>query len=382
MNNKKIRVLYLGFNRSYTNPTAELILRILGRITDLEYYGPGFSDEISLSKGIDKWFEEQPSYDFIVVDSYILECEKIMTREKPFMGDFLRFHPSLFYQHSLSYQKFFLQHQGKKIFLSNWDIYNISEANIAKLLDSGTYVLEGGISTTNSKEQIEQEYGKPFELGNDNWYHFVNNYKARIISLPHFISASEFDFSPLFMRPHVFNVIGAPYDERKDAKKLLTPAQKRNDLKELIKLKIKQRTIRSMSELYLNQLRTKYFAEISRSKLCFCSGGPWLYPVRKYFEIPGRGSVAIGWKCTGFANLGFIDGVNFIVAPTNAEITKILQKADDSELQRIATKGRSLIWEQHSDVPRADQLSESLHRIAKGTFKGSFWKAGQYLHFS
>lgn len=376
-----MRILYLGFNRSYTNPTAELILRIFGGISDLEYYGPGFSDEISLTKGIDKWFDEQPVYDFIVVDSYILECEKIMSREKPFMGDFLRFQSSLFYKYSLSYQKFFLQYQGRKIFLSNWDIYNISETNISKLLDSGAYVLEGGISTTNSKEQIEQEYGKPFEQGNDNWYHFVNDYKEKIISFPHFISASEFDFSPLYSRPFVFNVIGAPYDERKDAKKLLTSTQKINDLKELIKLKIKQRTIRSMSELYLNQLRTKYFAEISKSKLCFCSGGPWLYPVRKYFEIPGRGSVAIGWKCTGFENLGFIDGINFIVAPTNNEIIEILRNAEDHNLQLIATRGRSLIWDKHSDIPRTKQLSESLHCIIEGTFKGSFWKNGEYQHF-
>lgn len=379
---KKIKILYLGFNRSYTNPTAELILRIFGRIAHLDYYGPGFSDEISLSKGIEKWFNEQPTeYDFIVVDSYILECENIVKRKKPFLGDFLRFEPHLFAKYSLSYQKFFLQHQGRKIFISNWDVYNISEANIAKLLDSDTFVLEGGISTTNPKELIEQEYGKPFELGNDNWYHYVKNHKEKIISFPHLISDNEFDFSPLYARPYAFNVIGAPYDERKDAKRLLTPSQKRNDFKELIKLKIKQRSIRSMSELYLNQLRTKYLGEISRSKLCFCSGSPWLYPVRKYFEIPARGSVAIGWKCTGFENLGFIHGVNFIVAPTNDKIIEVLQQADDNELQTIAINGRSLIWDQHSNVARAEQLSESLQRITEGTFKGSFWKVGQYLHF-
>jgi hypothetical protein len=382
LENNKPRILYLGFNRSYTNPTAELILRILGRVSDFECYGPGFSDETSLVTGIENWIKEQPDFDFLVVDSYVLECENIMTREKPFVGDFLRFDPSLFYKYSLNYQQYFLKHQGSKIFLSNWDIYNITEANISKLINSGTYVLEGGISTTNSKAQIEAAYGKPFKLGNDNWYHFVNNHKDKIISFPHFISSTEFDFSPLYTRQFQFNVVGAPYDERKEAIKLLTQTQKRNNLKEKIKLKIKQRTMgMSMSELFLNEHRSKYFESISKSKLCFCSGGPWLYPVRKYFEIPGRGSVSIGWKCTGFENLGFKDGVNFIVAQNNHDILNIMQRGDDIDLQNIASNGRNLIWEFHSEKPRMEQLSDSLNRIKNNNFKGSFWKDGVYLHY-
>ena len=143
----------------------------------------------------------------------------------------------------------------------------------------------------------------------------------------------------------------------------------------LSKLKRKM-TIRKMV-LY----RSSYFKKITDSQLSYCSGGPLIYPVRKYHEIPARGSVAIGRKCSGFNDLGFLDGVNFLVAHNNIELEASLKKYSLDELQKIADQGRKLIWEKHSDWARREQLMETFKLIFQGKFKGSYWKKGVYKQY-
>ena len=136
-----------------------------------------------------------------------------------------------------------------------------------------------------------------------------------------------------------------------------------------------------MSFKFLLNLRNNYLELISNSILCYCSGGPWLYPVRKYFEIPARGAVPVGWYCTGFENLGFKNEKNFIIAKTNKEITDIPKKYTIDELQSIAFAARNLVWKKHSDWARIIQLSESINLIIKNSFNGSYWENGNYKHY-
>jgi hypothetical protein len=380
MNHKKIKLLYIGFNRSYINPTAELYLRVLGQICDLKYYGPGFSDNFELDAGIDKWINDQEPFDFITIDSYILECDSIVQRKKPFAADFIRFNVDLFYKYSKSYMSFFLNYKGNKIFIANFDTYSVEKTVIDRIILSDSFVIDGGISSNKPKLLVESIYGESC-IGNDNWYNFVNTFKHKIITLPHFISSSEFDFSPLQKRKYNFNVIGAPYQERKSAYNFLPIYLKLKKIINIYKNGFLFRLNSSLTENRLQLIRNQYFQGISNSKLCYCSGGPWMSPVRKYFEIPARGSVAIGMKCNGFDDFGFVNGVNFIEAKTNTDISKILSNIDILELQKIANAGRDLVWEFHSDFARVKQLNESLTLIKNNNFKGSYWHFGKYLHY-
>ena len=380
MLSKKINLLYLGFNRSYINLTAELYLRILGQICNLTYYGPGFSDNSALEVGIDRWLSKQQPFDFIIIDSYILECDNILNRKFPFCGDFIRFKPDLFFKYSKSYQSFFLNYKGAKIFIANFDTYSVQENIIDKLISSESYVIDGGISSNRPKSLIEFEYGKSCS-GNDNWFNFVNTNKQKIITLPHSISSLEFDFSPLNDRKNIFNVIGAPYEERRLAYKLLPISfrliKKINSYKNGLSFRLNN----SLSANRLHFIRNQYLHSISNSKLCFCSGGPWMSPVRKYFEIPARGAVSIGLKCNGFEDFGFVDGLNFLEAKSNIHIVEILSKSNIFDLQNIANEGRDLVWKLHSDFARSQQLYETLTLIQNNAFKGSYWHLGKYLHY-
>lgn len=376
-----MKILYLGFNRSYTNPTAETMIRVIGQIADLDYFGPGFSDQSTLEKGVEKWIDSNGSYDFLMVDSYVFESENIMSRERPFTGDFIRFSPNEFYKYAKSYQDFFHSYLGNKLFVANFDTFGIAQELIDRVIASGAYVLEGGNSVVRSKEVITSLYGSPYSRGNDNWYHFVNDSKQMVISTPHTLSSMEFDFSPLSNRKHHFYVIGAPYGERKEAMKLMTSSQKRSDFKNRLKLWLRGKRIKTLTERQLLTLRSDYMSTISDTKLCYCSGGPWLYPVRKYFEIPARGAVALGWSCSGFEALGFVDGQNYIVAETNEDLQKVIDSYNDHDFQKIAENGRDTIWRLHSDWARKSQLKGSLERIMNATFKGSYWENGEYKHY-
>ena len=380
MKNNKIKALFIGFNRSYTNPTTEIILRVLGHVCKLSYFGPGFSDNNSLSIGIDEWLKNQESFDIIITDSYVLECDNIKQRKKPFLGDFILFNPLEFYYYCDSLQSFFLKYEGDKIFIANFDTYGVQQNIIDRLITSNTYVIDGGVSVNKPKDLVELAYGKP-TTGNDNWFNFVDSYKHKVISLPHSISSLEFDFSSLSMRKNDFNVIGAPYDERKIAFGLLPVGLRLKKQIKYYKHALAFRLNKTLTERQLMKMRQDYMRTISNSVLCYCSGGPWMAPVRKYFEIPARGAVSIGMKCNGFEDLGFIDGINFLEAKSNIEISKILLNASQIEFQSIAIKGREMIWQNHSDLARTYQLTESINKINEKTFKGSYWKLGKYLHY-
>jgi len=380
MRSKKFNLLYLGFNRSYINLTAELYLRILGQIGNLSYFGPGFSDNSALEFGVDKWIEKQEPFDFIIVDSYVLECDNILNRKIPFCGDFIRFNPDLFFKYSKSYQTFFLNFKGAKIFIANFDTYSVENIIIDRLISSDSFVIDGGISSNKPRSLIELEYGKSCS-GNDNWFNFVNTNRHKIITLPHSISSLEFDFSPLQDRKISFNVIGAPYEERRLAYKLLPFSLSLKKKIDSYKNGISFRLNKSLSEKRLQFIRNQYLQSISNSKLCFCSGGPWMSPVRKYFEIPARGSVSIGFKCNGFEDFGFVSGVNFLEAKSNIHISEILSNANYLDLQNVANEGRDLIWNCHSDFARSQQLFETLTLIKNNIFKGSYWHLGIYSHY-
>jgi hypothetical protein len=381
MSDGMLRSLYLGFNRSYTNATAELTLRLLGTITQLDHFGPGFSTPEALRAGVEEWLARHGPYDFIVADSYVFEHDNVVRRANPFGGDFIRFAPEEFANFGPQYQDFFQRYPGTKLLIANWDTYGISDALIGRLTDSGALVIESGSSFHRPKQEIATIYGTAFALGNDNWFNFVTRHRARVVAIPHFVGASEFDFSPVHAREHLFTVIGAPYQERKTAMLVQTRKQRILDFLARLKLWLRQKVTSSMSELQLSELKCTYLSSISHAKFCYCSGGPWLCPVRKYFEIPARGAIAIGWPCTGFAALGFVDRKNFLVATSNADIKAALSSYTPDELQQIADAGRALIWNRHSDWARASQLRESLELIRAGKFKGSYWSEGAYLHF-
>lgn len=374
----KLNALYIGFNRTYTNPTFDVQIRIFASITNLTFYGPGFSTDAELDLGVDK-FADKNDYDLLIADTYVFEFDRIQKRSKPFIGDYIRFTKEQYIANAENYNRFFMQFPRIKILIANWDTFNIESSMIERLIKSETFVLDPGISSSASIQELQETYGGKV-IGTDNWYNFVKSCKERIISVPHTISMDEFDFSPLDKRQNLFSVIGAPYPERKQAKELMKNDQKLNAFLLKMRYAVSSRVTTTLTLSALNKMRDRYFNTCLSSKYCYVSGGPWLYPVRKYFEVPAKGCVPIGWPCVGFENFGFVDGKNFVVAKNNNKIMQIISQMGLSQLQEIAYQSRNLILHNHSCIARSSQLLTSLNLICEGRFNGSYWSNGIYIN--
>jgi len=103
-------------------------------------------------------------------------------------------------------------------------------------------------------------------------------------------------------------------------------------------------------------------------------------PIRKFFEIPSAGAVLVCRPFHGFAEAGFVDGVNCILAEPN-ELMDVHNSliADPDRAQNIASAGQHLVMDLHSLSARADHLAAIIDAIAEQRFAGSQWVDGSHL---
>lgn len=373
------RILFIGFNSKYINDHKANVLSIIGSLMDISFYGPGYSSKKDLELGINEWILTQKNFDYIIADGAIMLTHSGDKRKLSLEMNIIKFDRDLWNKYAYEYQVFFTKASQKKLLICNWDPYNLTQKSIERIEKTKAIFIDFfGICLSNKVDETKKIYGENSFNSNDNWYNFLNRNKHKTIVFPHIINSSEFDYTPLHLRKHKFSVVGAGYPERKEALKILPFSRKINHFTNYLKLYVINKLKLKMNIGRMVKYQTKYFNLISDTKLTYCSGSPLLYPVRKYFEIPAKGSVAIGWECNGFKNLGFIDRENFIIAKSNKEIKEVFSKFTEKELQRIANNGLKLIWDKHSDWARRKQFEEAINLINENKFKGSFWEKGNY----
>jgi len=377
---KNKRLLFLGFNKDYVNPYRNTILSILGTFFDITFYGPGYSSEKDLAMGVSTWYKNQFDFDFVMIDNDVAALEDLKKNSSSlFLMSKIHFNKKIFFDFADQFNSFFLEVKSKKIILGNWDAYHMSIEVSSYIEKTKSYVIDfGGHELLYSESIAKKNNPNKTIKSNDVWYNFLRKNQERIIAVPHIINSVEFLIKPLELRKKRFSIIGVGYPERKEASELMSFMQKVEAFCNKIKPFVRHKLNKSITTKDFVLYKSNYFATILDSHLTYCSGGPLMYPVRKYFEILACGSVPIGWPCSGFSDLGFVDGLNFIVAKKNDDIKKILKTYSLADLQNIANNGNKLIWSKHSDWARTQQLLSTFSLINKGTFKGSFWHLGEY----
>lgn len=388
MKNKKNQLLFVGFNRFYMNRTFSVIIKAIQSEFDLKLYGPGFSDQSELHMGLNNFLDKGDPYQIIIFDSYILEFENIIKRDKPFIGDHIKFQKEDFYKYGSEMQKSVFNYQGKKVFISNFDTYSVSSKVLEKLESKNTFILDWSISrfTLNEKRDyfgllIKENFdGFWGGMGNDNWYKFITGNKTRVLEVPHAITKEQGIFIPFGLRKYKFSVPGASYQERKDHYDLLIYRQR---LKMLFYKIIDKIYYTRNDFLTLKKLKSafrRYDQGISESIFSFVSGGYFLCPVRKYFEVPILGSIPIGYECEGFKDLGFKNKKNFLSVKNAKQTREIIDSFNPDKYQKIVSNAIELIHSKHSEQARSKQLKDSFKNIINGSFKGSYWSNGAYIH--
>jgi hypothetical protein len=375
-----MKFLFIGFNRIYMNPSTNAILECFAIIGNLHFFGPGYSSAEELKKGPQAKFDSD-SYDFVITDSMVLEWQSISARVRPFSTAVVQFDLDMYVSMGKVLAIFFDGLNAKKLAIANIDTYCAGKELMDRLTRTKAFIVEPGASTARSKEFVTIAYGEEFPAGNDNWFEFSNTYKHLFLSIPHTIAYDEFDFTPVADRPENFSVVGATYRERKRVLPLTSTTSRARTLLRRVEGYWASKTRVTMTERQMYKLRSSYVKDIKRAKFVYCSGGPYMLPVRKYFEIPALGSIPVGQVCSGFSELGFEDGENYFVSNSPDEVRDVVYSQHGDDLQEIVSNSRNMIMQNHSVPSRSKQLKTSLELIASGAFKGSYWHEGKYLNY-
>ena len=127
-------------------------------------------------------------------------------------------------------------------------------------------------------------------------------------------------------------------------------------------------------------LNRDFRQRLAMSRYAYTCGSGLDMPIRKFFEIPAGGTVLACRPFTGFADAGFVDGVNAVVCePQDIMDVHRTLVADPARAQRIADSGRRLVAQYHSTAARAEQLRRLFEMVAAGRFAGAGWSGGKFI---
>jgi len=387
-----MRLLFVGLNAEYINPTSLLIPRMLMLFADTVCFGPGYVSEDELEVGIESFVGKHGPFDFVVTtsqlalssnaDIFINFYKRYTVRRwdnyetlRPFLGDV----------------QAFLAIQGLRriVFAMDLDTHGVSADLLLRLDQSADYICAWGKgfcrpSSELSNLLLEPAYTKKAQqVSLGLWYDFCNVHFTRFINVGHFVGLDEFCFSPITYRPLAVCVPGVLYRSRR---------QTLDKLREHRRLRIGstryQLFFSILDKLYMSPYshpllhliyRRLFINLLSSSKISMTDGAAYDMMIRKFVEIPAYGSLLLARPCAGFERLGFRDGESAVIlneSDTIHQVTRLL--SDQERMQTIARKGQSVVWNNHSIHARASQVSSSLTKIINGSFAGSLWVDGEF----
>jgi hypothetical protein len=387
-----IRILYLSFDLTFINPTQQLFRRVLKEAGDLTLFGPGFVSSGEVDAGPEAFAQKKGPFDIVIGDEFSMLRPGEVPQEKKHLHTFryyaCRFDDLMIHK-GTDYLTFLKKYEGARFLsLLQSDYYNFGKEHFAKMEEIADYYITWGSELLMSKgatapgsRQLPEMDSKIYDKWNDRYFNFINEHSDRILSTPHFVADDEFCDLPLARRRCDWSVLGADYQSRLTAKKLLDEekiSRSGTSLPYLFSAAQKLRfhlynkfwAIRMINELFRHALRT--------SRYSFTCGSLLRYPIRKFFEVPAAGCVLVTEGCNGFEALGFQDRKNAILCqPEDILETHVWLSRNPDQAQAIANAGRELVKNRHSVSARGRQLGDSFTRIMTRRFFGTHWSGGQ-----
>ena len=382
------RLLYVDVNASFVNPTRNLLPVALMKGCDVRFFGPGHVSSDILAIGLPAFIEKNGPFDAVATNTLVLCSDSVdparyaanVRASYAYDGpaEDLLFLPIIAKQFST------VTLPRIAVLLEN-DFYNWTTRERDKIDASADFFIGFGEEFSpymNEMQHLQQE--RFAGVTTDIWAEFCRSQKHRIASLPHFVSDAEFSISPLVTRRDFWSVMGVQYHARQVARDHLV----HNDiqpivdsrLRKLISLLKKTRLMRGEMRLVQKLLNADFTSRIAATRYSFTCGSGLTMPIRKFFEIPAAGAVLVCRPFHGFAEAGFIDGVNCIVSEPDRLIdVHHSLVVDPDRAQRIASAGQHLVMDVHSLSARADHLASLIAAIADHRFMGSQWVGGRHV---
>lgn len=213
---------------------------------------------------------------------------------------------------------------------------------------------------------------------------FFNEFKTRIISLPHALFDSEINQDTKSFDFIYYSIAGVNYIPRKNFKNKVCGVNSTSfwfSLLYQLLSKLMRRLPFPGFRIFL--LRKLMYLYIKHSKFSFTCGGTPGYYIRKFIEIPAAATVMICPEYGFLKRLGLRKYVNYVPFDPLEENLKTLktrlQKKSQVNFTEITQKTQLLIRNNHSISARKKQLHKAIFHIEKNDFKGSFWEDGEFI---
>lgn len=121
---------------------------------------------------------------------------------------------------------------------------------------------------------------------------------------------------------------------------------------------------------------------ISSSRMAMTCGSTSGYFVRKFLEIPALGSCLCTFNYSFLPQLGFKPNSEYLPIDSPTDIEEYFYRLQEPDFVESVTaytlSAASIITQLHSLSARRIQLTETLTRIARSEFQGSYWAEGNY----
>jgi len=383
-----MKILFIGFNAKYINPTNQLVHRMLKLFADVVFYGPGFVGDKELRCGISAFCDEHGPFDFIATTTQ-LAAESSPEGTDGFYRRFSlhQWGTAPLGPFMADVKDYMRTSSLKKIsFLMDLDTHGVRADLLEQIDKFSDYIVAWGkgFSRPNSELpylEFERAYRTKAKIGL--WHSFCESRNNKFINIGHFVGLHEFDFSPISVRQYPVSVAGQLYFSRE---RTLTA------LKRCRQLRVGSTSYRRVYSLltkigwspYSHLIphtiyRTLFKQLLCTSKISMTDGGAYDMMIRKFVEIPAAGALMLARPCAGFEALGFRDGESAVILDEADPVGQVLALLETPDLlQSIADKGQQLVWSKHSIHARAQQMAVSLGRIKEGRFVGSLWSEGEF----
>ncbi len=385
-----MKILFVGFNAKYINPTNQLIPRMLKLFAKVDLYGPGFVSDEELDRGLSAFSQARGPFDFIITTT------QLAVETNPEEAEtFYRKYSLLQWGHSsirsfMTDVKQFMTFSQVPIvtFVLDLDPYGVRADLLNQLDQFSDYIVAWGKGFSKDIAELSYlKYEKAYSHKNRPlglWHEFFNSRFQKCINFGHFVGVHEFDFSSTALRPYDVSVAGQLYYSREKTLELL----KRNK-----KLRVGTTGYRFLFSLlakigwspysrFLPHIiyRALFKQVLSKSKISMTDGAAYDAVIRKFMEIPASGALLLARPCVGFESLGFRDGESAVFLDEKCPVEQVIELLGDPvRLETIAAKGQEVVWKHHSIHARSQQMEKSLQRIIEGRFAGSEWHDGEFI---
>jgi glycosyl transferase family 1 len=393
-----IRALYVDIDLIQINPTANYFPQLIeAAIPNVSLYGPGFSSPDVLAKGLLDWIRETGPYEVI----FIGPNSPILARNLD--GDVIRgtlhyMRRSTAHGHTDAQIVAFLEDlfsalpkvdiKHRVATSLNFDYYAATAAQVQRLHDLNLTLIGPNEQFVRPFAELpefvvqEKHYQRKKARLSDCWFDFLHANPERVITALHYVVPSEFSYTPIHLRRPVIAVPGVEYHLRKKANAELRRSGVRMASKwnfHLFRILNRLGMPVYAHPMGLHVYNQSFQRTLKTSRYVYTAPGGFGLPVRKFFEIPASGALFLCKPCTGYRDLGFVDGVHYLSAAPN-ELPGLLQElARTGAGHDVAVSGRKVTANNHSLQARAQQIRLCLEALTRGTYRGARWEAGNFV---